>query len=177
MLWILCTSGGTSHQFQCEYHTTHQCDYHTTLLGVNVTPKFGVVLVAAISHQFRGDRHTTFLTVQAVRLPLPSHVILPQHQPARPCLVCYHHILFPQLFFISTLLHCTHFIDLHHLDLLTACQSCYGIATGLQLNVARLITSYKTIKDLENNQRCLPASWYGYSHWTLLSSLVTGCSN
>ena len=30
---------------------------------MKVPPKFGVVIVAAISHQFRGDCHTTFLSV------------------------------------------------------------------------------------------------------------------
>ena len=35
---------------------------------MNITPKFGVVFVAASSHQFRGDRHTTFLTFWTFQL-------------------------------------------------------------------------------------------------------------
>ena len=31
--------------------------------GVKVTPTFGVIVVAAISHQFKSDCHTAFLTV------------------------------------------------------------------------------------------------------------------
>ena len=56
---------------------------------VKVTPKFGVVVVAAISHQFRSDYHTPFLTVCGIdtksactRLIMPSFDSIPDAVPS-----------------------------------------------------------------------------------------------